>query len=77
MNSKPTYVFPSSETAIEIGRQIDRDRNNYRSLTYTYFDGNEKRVSKMTKLSLSIYHPLLRKQILLVIMHGESENKED
>ena len=36
----------------------------------------EKRVSKMTTLSLSLYHPLLRKQILLGTMHFESENKE-
>ena len=29
MNSEPTYVFSSNETAIEIGRQIDRDKNSY------------------------------------------------
>ena len=44
MNSKPTYVFSSSETAVEIERQIDRDKNNYLSSTYAYFDRNEKRV---------------------------------
>ena len=58
------YVFSSSETAIKIVRQIDRDKNYYLSSTYAYFDGNEKRVSKMTTLSLSLYHPLLRKQVL-------------
>ena len=58
MNSKPTYVFSGSETATEIGRQIDRDKNNHLTSTYAYFDGNEKRVSKMTTLSLSLYHPL-------------------
>ena len=42
MNSKPTYVFLSRETAIEISRLIDRDKNNYLSSTYAYFDGNEK-----------------------------------
>ena len=77
MNSKPTCVFSSSETAIEIGRQIDRDKNNYLSSTYAHFDGNEKRVSKMATLSLSLYHPLLRKQILLATMHCQSENKEN
>ena len=77
MNSKPTYVFSSSETAIEIVRQIDRDKNNYLSSTYACFDGNEKRVSKMTTLSLSLYHLLLGKQILLATMHCESENKEN
>ena len=67
MNSKPTYVFSSSETAVETGKQIDWDKNNYLSSTYAYFDGNEKRASKMATLSLSLYHPLLRKQFLLAI----------
>ena len=31
----------------------------------------------MTTLSLVLYHPLLRKQILLATMHCESENKEN
>ena len=77
MNNKPMYVFSSSETAVEIGRQIDRDKKNYLSSTYAYFDGNEKRVSKVTTLSLSLYHPLLHKQILLATMRCESENKEN
>ena len=49
-NRKSTYVSSSSETAIEIGRQIDPGKNNFLSSTYAYFDGNEKRVSKMTTL---------------------------
>ena len=77
MNSKPTYVFSSSETAVEIGRQIDRDKNNYLSSTYACFDGNEKRFSKMATLSLSLYHTLLHKQSLLATVHCESENKEN
>ena len=77
MNSKPTYIFSGSETAIEIGRQINRDKNNYLSSTYACFDGNEKRGSEMTTLSLFLHHPLLRKQILLATMHCESENKEN
>ena len=43
MNSRTTYVFSSSETAIQIGRQIDRDKNNYLSSTYANFDGNGKK----------------------------------
>ena len=46
------YVFLCNETAIEIGRQIDWDKTNYRSSTCAYFDGNEKGVSKMKTLSL-------------------------
>ena len=63
MDSKPMYVFSSREIAIEIGRQIDRGKNNYLSRKYVYFDGNEKRVLKTTTLSLSIYHPLFCKKI--------------
>ena len=72
----PTYLFSSSETATEIGGQIDQDKKNYLSSTNAYFDGNEKKVSKMTT-SLSIYCPLLQKQILLTTMHCKSENKEN
>ena len=46
------------------------------SQQYAHFDGNEKRISKMTVLTLSVYHPLLRKQIPLATMDCESENKE-
>ena len=50
MNSEPTSVFSSIETAIEIGRQISWDKNNYLSSTNVYFDGDEKRVSKITNI---------------------------
>ena len=42
MNSKPTYVFSSSEPAIEFGRQNDRDKNMYLSSRYAHFNGNKK-----------------------------------
>ena len=50
MNSKPTFVFSSSEIAIEMGRQFNRDKNNYLSSTYTCFNINDKRVSKMATM---------------------------
>ena len=42
-----------------------------------HFDGNEKRVNNMTTLTLSIYHPLIRKQIILATLNCEGENKEN
>ena len=46
------------------------------SQKYAHFDGNKKRISKMTVLTLSVYHALLRKQIPLATMNCENENKE-
>ena len=72
-----TNVLSSSGTAPENGGRTNLDKNNDLSSTYYYYDGNKKRVSKMTVLSLSIYDPLLCRQILLATMHYESEDKED
>ena len=41
------------------------------------FDGNEKRVSSMRTLTLSMYHQLIRKEIILATLNREGENKEN
>ena len=56
---------------------MTRGKNHYLSNAFAYFDGNEKRTKRMTVLTLSTYHPLLRKQIILATMDCESENKDN
>ena len=51
-------------------------QHHFMSQKYAHFDGNKKRISKMTVLTLSVYHALLRKQIPLATMNCENENKE-
>ena len=47
------------------------------SLSYVYVDGNEKRVKNMTTLTFSIWHKLIRVQLILAILNFEGENKEN
>ena len=42
-----------------------------------HFEGNEKRVNNMTNLTLSIYHPLIKNQIILATLNCGEENKEN
>ena len=76
INNNPTYVFKTSMTALQIACEMNINSDHFMNQQYAHFDGNEKRISKMTVLTLSVYHPLLRKQIPLATMDCESENKE-
>ena len=69
-------LFKSSITAWPIASEMNINSERFKSQQYAHFDGNKKRVLKMTVLTLSIYHPLLQKQKLLATIDCESENKE-
>ena len=75
-NSQPTYVLKTSASAVEMGKKLDRDGDHYLNSSYVHFDGNEKRVSKMTTLTLSLYHPLIQKSVILATFQCERENSE-
>ena len=77
LSNQPTYVFKTSSVSVDIGKKLDRAGDHYLSSSYVHFDGNEKRVNNMTTLTLSIYHPLIRKQIILATLNCEGENKEN
>ena len=42
-----------------------------------FFDGNHKGVKQYVTLTTSAYHPLLCKQVVLVIMQCKQEDKEN
>ena len=75
LNNQPTYVFKTSSVSVDIGKKVDRAGDHYLSSSYVH--GNEKRVNNMTTLTLSIYRPLIRKQIILATLNCEGENKEN
>ena len=56
---------------------MKRGKNRYLSNAFAYFDGNEKRPKRMTVLTLPMYHPLLRKQVILTMMYCESEDRDN
>ena len=63
-------------TALQIACETNINSDHFMGQQYAHFDGNVKRISKMIVLTLSLYHPLLRKQIPLATMDCESKNKE-
>ena len=69
-------LFKTSITAWPIASKMNINSKCFRSQQYAHFDGSKKRISKMTVLTLSFYHPLLQKQKLLATIECESENKE-
>ena len=68
--------FKTSMTACPIASEMNINSECFRSQQYAHFDGNKKRISKMTVLTLSFYHPLLQEQKPLATIACESENKE-
>ena len=73
-NGNPTFVFKTSKTALQMGVDIDKESGHFLSECYVNFDGNEKRVTKMSVLTTSVYHPLLKRQCVLATMDCEEEN---
>ena len=69
-------LFKTSITAWPIASEMNINSECFRSQQFAHFDGNKKRISKMTVLTLSFYHPLLQKQKLLATIECESENNE-
>ena len=55
---------------------MDKDGNNVLNEEFCFFDGKYKRCKGFITLTASMYHPLLRKQIVLATMERESENTE-
>ena len=74
-SNQPTFVFKTSDVACSVGRNMGRDGDHLMSQSYAFFDGNEKRVRNMTTYTLSVYHFLLRRQVVLATMDCEAENQ--
>ena len=55
----------------------DFDSDHLLKHVYCHFHDNHKRVKEFVTLTASVYHPLLRKQLILATMnckHGDSNN---
>ena len=75
MNNQPAYVFKTNSVSVDIGKKLDLGGCQYLSSGYVQFDGNEKSVNNIATVTLCIYHPLIRKQIILAAPNCERENK--
>ena len=76
-NNQPTFVSKASSVSLEIAENMTRAKNHFLSNAFAYFDGKEKRTKRMAVLTLTMYYPLLRKQIILATMDCESVNKDN
>ena len=75
LNNNSSFIFKTSLTALEIVSQLNRESNPFLSSCYLYFNANENHTKNMTVFTLSIYHPLLQKQIQLATMDCEKEDR--
>jgi len=74
---KPSFVFKSSREKAKIALNMNRNGSHYLNSEFCYFDGKYKRCRGFVTLTASVYHSLLRKQIILGTMEAESENSQN
>lgn len=72
---EPSYVFKTSKLKINIALSMG-DKEHFKSNEYCYIDGKWNRCKDFPTLTLSVYHPVLRKQVPLFIMEWEGETAE-
>ena len=65
INENSPYIFKTSRQKLLLAKEIKRDGNSFMNAAYCYFDGNFKKVKSFVTLAASVYHSLLRKQVVL------------
>ena len=68
-------VFKTSSKKMKLTLNMDVDSSNFLGKEYCNFDGNHKRVVDFVTLTASVYHPLLKKQVILATMQCKHENE--
>lgn len=72
---EPSYVFKTSTVKINIALSMG-NKEHFMSNEYCYIDGKWTRCKDFPTLTLSVYRPVLRKQVSLFIMECEEETSE-
>ena len=76
-SGNPTYVFKTSKATLQMCKDMDVEGEHpLLSKADAYLDGNEKRVKMHTALTLSTYHSVLKRQVVLARMDCEGESQE-
>ena len=71
---KPSFVFKGSRQKEKIALNINRNGYHFLKNEFCYFDGKYRRCRGFVTLTASVYHTLLRKQVILGTMEAEAEN---
>ena len=74
---KPSFVFKSSREKAKIALNMNRNGSHYPNSEFCYLDGKYKRCRGFVTLTASVYHSLLRKQIIPGTMEAELENSKN
>ena len=75
INDSQQSIFKTSTSKMKIALEMYFEGDHFLKDEYCHFDGNHKRVREFVTLTASVYHPLLRKQLVLATMnckHGDS-----
>ena len=73
--AEPSYVFKTSKLKINIALSM-ADKKHFMANEYCYIDGKWNRCKDFPTVTLSVYHPVLRKQVPLFIMECEEQTAE-
>ena len=68
---EPSYVFKTSKLKVK-----DKDKNPFLSNEYCHIDVKVNRCKYFPTITLSVYHPVVRKQLPLFTMECEGETAE-
>ena len=68
LNENEQFVFKTSTNQIKLAMKMDYTESHFLGEEYCCFDGNHKRAKDYVTLTPSVYHPLLRKQVVLATM---------
>ena len=72
----PTFVFCTSTLKAQMGLKMDQEGDHFLSEEFCHFDGKHGRAKWYKTLALSVYHKVLRKQIVLAVMHALEESAD-
>lgn len=73
---RPSFVFKSSKLGAKFALNMTEDEDHILSKEFCCFDGKVNRCKGLVTLTASVYHPILRKQVILASMESESESTE-
>ena len=73
---RPSFVFKSSKLGAKFALNMTEDEDHILSKEFCCFDGKVNRCKGLVTLTASVYHPILRKQVILASMECESESTE-
>lgn len=73
---KPSFVFKSSKLGAKFALNMAEDGDHILSKELCCFDGKVNRCKGLVTLTASVYHPILRKQVVLASMECKSESTE-